>query len=756
MNITRSQYREEFNRKLFANNNTKTSPRNDARPLSFTSDITRKINKETAQTIFVGARELIDGIESSLGKGYFEDLLNKAQIEFSDDTIIYANRTFLKDALGTVKAVVEIPMRFVSGVAKKLKLDVPNDSFLGTWIKKHEQELSYNKVIDIIDEYVRPVISKDGNINSQRANKLFSDTIGSNITRVKKNYESRDERTLNRIATSIVSALYSSADFYNISMLQKDDKSEATKSQKRRLKQELTRMALSAGFTFLTLGLFDRYTKKNIWLNASVIAGSTLLSEILSRIFSKTPLIPLSSKEAEKVSQKRKKNLDQTDKAGLSFKARLAKEQNEFRKLMNNTPAIESKSKQEEVKENPIPHKKPKVLKTVLGVFALVNILFIASSLLKGDLKAGKLKKEFCDRYKDNILNNNITDEMVNKAKELSSKIKAENKIGKIKLLSFGSFKDLITKRKVEINLDELSDKLNLLKSTSDGEQISNIIDIYLGHIEKLKEKGKNVVSSKVDIPVVSGLYSGITKIFNTVGTILTAPSRLLFACLNKNYKESDVLFKEVIQEANPDYSKELVQLALACKLNGNSKLANLFNSKPRKDSTMVEIIKKRARNVEVGAETSELANISRTMVTAITTYFFVNDYRNSVLIESGGKDTEGAREETKERLMHKLSNFIINGTLMNTFNTIFKSVLNRSLLGATAVAAATEATNEFLVRKSICQPIGKKKSRQDIIDYEEKQMNKKGFMGWWSRTFKKITGKKSLTQKAGINSGGK
>ena len=236
----------------------------------------------------------------------------------------------------------------------------------------------------------------------------------------------------------------------------------------------------------------------------------------------------------------------------------------------------------------------------------------------------------------------------------------------------------------------------------------------------------------------------------------MTAPSRLLFACLNKNYKESDVLFKEVIQEANPDYSKELVQLALACKLNGNSKLANLFNSKPRKDSTMVEIIKKRARNVEVGAETSELANISRTMVTAFTTYFFVNDYRNSVLIESGGKDTEGAREETKERLMHKLSNFIINGTLMNTFNTIFKSVLNRSLLGATAVAAATEATNEFLVRKSICQPIGKKKSRQDIIDYEEKQMNKKGFMGWWSRTFKKITGKKSLTQKAGINSGGK
>lgn len=42
-------------------------------------------------------------------------------------------------------------------------------------------------------------------------------------------------------------------------------------------------------------------------------------------------------------------------------------------------------------------------------------------------------------------------------------------------------------------------------------------------------------------------------------------------------------------------------------------------------------------------------------------------------------------------------------------------------------------------------------KSKQDIIDYENEQMDKKGFLGWWSRTFKKLTGKKSLTQKIGV-----
>ena len=35
---------------------------------------------------------------------------------------------------------------------------------------------------------------------------------------------------------------------------------------------------------------------------------------------------------------------------------------------------------------------------------------------------------------------------------------------------------------------------------------------------------------------------------------------------------------------------------------------------------------------------------------------------------------------------------------------------------------------------------------------FQEKLLNDKGLMGKWLRFFKKITGKKSLTQKAGID----
>ena len=36
------------------------------------------------------------------------------------------------------------------------------------------------------------------------------------------------------------------------------------------------------------------------------------------------------------------------------------------------------------------------------------------------------------------------------------------------------------------------------------------------------------------------------------------------------------------------------------------------------------------------------------------------------------------------------------------------------------AIQKAAETTNEFFVRKSICQPFHKMKSRQDIIEYEK------------------------------------
>lgn len=143
------------------------------------------------------------------------------------------------------------------------------------------------------------------------------------------------------------------------------------------------------------------------------------------------------------------------------------------------------------------------------------------------------------------------------------------------------------------------------------------------------------------------------------------------------------------------------------------------------------------------------LASLSRNFVTLITSYFFINDFRNEVLIQSNGENTEKAKEVTNERIAHKLSNFVLNKFFMELFNSTFQKYYLGSLAGATAVATATEMTNESCVRLSIGVPIGNKNSREEIEEFEKKHLEKEGVTGAYYRLMAKLTGKKMLSEKS-------
>ena len=114
------------------------------------------------------------------------------------------------------------------------------------------------------------------------------------------------------------------------------------------------------------------------------------------------------------------------------------------------------------------------------------------------------------------------------------------------------------------------------------------------------------------------------------------------------------------------------------------------------------------------------LASNARNLVALISSYFFVNDFRNEVLLQSDGENKQKAAEVTKERTAHKVSNFILNKFFMEVFNNAFNKQYLSSLLGATLVAAATEVTNESTVRASIGVPLGRKNSREEIDEFEK------------------------------------
>jgi len=307
--------------------------------------------------------------------------------------------------------------------------------------------------------------------------------------------------------------------------------------------------------------------------------------------------------------------------------------------------------------------------------------------------------------------------------------------------------KDKITKYESKIDLSTLEKQIESLLASDSSKNIESILKTYKKEIEILKAQGKDNITPKVTRTLVNALYEGITKIFKTLYTILSAPGALFINISEKQFKESEKVFDNVNKlfdlydsdRLAKSYEKQLAKL---------NELFKKYSDKQDGFDKIAKTISTHTHNFEKSAETSELANFSRTLVTLIASYFYVNDFRNTVLIESEGKNTQRAREVMNDSISFKLCNFFFNGTLMNLFNSVFKSTLNGSLFGATVIAAATELTNEFLIRKTIARPMKKLNSREEIIEFERSQANRKGFAGWWTRTFKKMTGQKSLVEK--------
>ena len=823
MNITAKQLNtvryKNSNNTTANNRGASLSQKNNVNFGASPARIVKKIiDKKAGHTIYTNSQQLISSIDEIMGGKYFSKLLDTAKIDKNAPNLTIQNRTLAKDMGKTALTLVEIPLNIANSFCKKLHISLPDDSIIAKWAQKHEKEKAFDTACDILEEFTRGKKSsldsfdilhdlitepKESKLTRYKAAKLgkhskeidldehsakFRNTISGNLTKVKKNYESRDERTLNRMATSTVSACFAYNDFYNISMLQKDDKEEATKSGKGRFKQEMSRMALNSALTYFTLGALDRYTKHNTILNASVIAGSSLISEIFSRLRTKTPLHPLSPQEAAKIAQNeeaKKTSTPQnsqtptpnTSKQNVAFKGNPLNETEIFKNFTSSSGTILALEKlnsqllnetsQDTGNTEEKPKKKSKMSKYITVAFVAANIAYLLAKLAKGDFKLLKNKLDFVNKYRSDISLGNITSEMQAAAKQISGQHTARSS----KYSFIKAFEDKLTKCKNNFDLTQLSQEIEKIKATSEGQEIANILDDYQNKISCLKnaKNAKNIVSVSEDKFIIAALYKGIKRVFKTVYDFATIPALALTNGTQRIFKKDLQLFDKLNTQKSGmgTYKNELGALAKLCKISEPDttgvygKVAHFTKNLMRKINPSSETnnyseiaseIAKRARNVEIGAETSDLANTSRTMVTIISTYFFVNDYRNRVLIESKGEDVEKANTEKNERLAHKISNFIINGTLMNTFNTLFNKWLNKSVLWATIIAACTEITNETLVRKSICQPISKKDSRKEIIDFETAQLNQKGPMGAWSKFYKKITGKKTLAQKAGIN----
>lgn len=661
----------------------------------------------------------------------FDDL---GGVTFVDDGIL---PKFLKSALYPFKDLwLDISCWALKGLSKiSLFSDFANNA-LGTKVLSNRIKTSEAEEIFCIMQGAFSDIAKDEKAALKLRDKLTreivqraSSPISSEVldtpqivvnnllhaaSNVKGNYKTADERTFNRLCTGMVSAVMAGIDFYNISRMQNDNDELAKKSQKKRLKQESSRILMSAGMTFLTLGALSKFVNANKYIALFTIAGTTLISEILSRIFNGMPLRPLKPEEAKdfayhkhekelKKQQKRNKAPIKTDST-MSL-AELPKTFSAFslqQKNVDNKTGFKGKNLENKKESN---------------ILNVKNILRAAGVLLVGGL-AISFARSRNDKF--NTLLKNIDTGMQD----------AYN---------------LFTKKDYWVPADNVKNMLNNISDNYGMEHVAQRFreaidsDKYAKVVHNINGNDVEMINlGKVDKKIIAPVIKAITYPFGFLWGVARFPVKTVQSLFN--------------QEAAKDLSKVTSQDIIS--------LYNMYNKAEKKlnagKMSIAEFDKFIKRKVLIGAENktgkstyknSSLAAISRPLVTLIASYFFVNDYKNEVLITSHGKDVEGADAVAKERIMHKVSNFFFNTLLMNLFNSVFETAYHGSLLGAGAVAAATEITNETLIRKSIGVPT-RKMTRDEIIEHDKNNLERDDFWGKYFRFMSKLTGKKTISQK--------
>lgn len=140
----------------------------------------------------------------------------------------------------------------------------------------------------------------------------------------------------------------------------------------------------------------------------------------------------------------------------------------------------------------------------------------------------------------------------------------------------------------------------------------------------------------------------------------------------------------------------------------------------------------------------TDLAMMVKVISSTITSAFLVADNYNMVMLKSDGEDKDGAKEKANERIVQRLSAMFYQTLLINWFNSTFRSQYNKSLLGMSTVTGPCTLTGEILTRASIGMPI-RRKTYEEIQQQEEKNENRKGFLGKYFKFMRLLTGKKPL-----------
>ena len=529
----------------------------------------------------------------------------------------------------------------------------------------------------------------------QRSVKMFDPKTG--------NYDTKHERSLNRLVSGLPPAIFLANDAYNLSRMMDDDKQAATHEQKVRFKQEMARIGFNAYITLVTLGALNKYINNSKMGIMMMTALTTLTTEAFSRVINGKHITRLTPEEARK--ENAKNNAPEAQiKPEVSFKAAEAPK---TEKATNSA----STTKPEQITKTNTPNAKATESKDDKGKAQkpLLSLGTIGKAV--GTIIAGGFA------------------------------IKGARKISAVDN-AWKSFAGFFTKK-----YNKLTQIEDYKISKAKFDEITKVLEDN-GFVS-LAEKYKKVAETATNADGTVSLGKKDKKVKPFVNFVL-APFKFIWKYGSMPYKFVD----DAIQSLGKKGAKKAPKVApdisaLSKSVDNIGHMAEKYSNgkisqKQFHDYVTDNILKSFNVDTMSNVSNSELSNLAKTAALAATIWFLMTDNYNMVMLKSNGNDVEGAKTKFKERFVQEGSRLFYQTLLIDLFNSTFSKQYHQSLFGMSWITLTNTTIGEWLTRKSVGVPVGTH-SRDQLLAIEEKQEKATGFTRKYYDFMKRLTGKRSI-----------
>lgn len=522
------------------------------------------------------------------------------------------------------------------------------------------------------------------------------------------NYDTKHERSLNRLVSGLPPAIFLANDAYNLSRMMDDDSKSAEKERKIRFKQETSRILTSGYITLITMGAFQKFINKSKGGIVLTTGLTVLATEMFSRLSNGKHITRLTPEQAraenEKMHAPEAKIKPAEDKKQISSTG----SQNNVKPKEQQKPLLSFDTL---MKGSAI------VLGTGYGIKGIKHLPAVQKAALKyfEDLKINNPDKFDKLGIKELKLKNAVKDfesKVIYKPfTDLYKKLTSQPFI--VDKVKFDKVVETLRANGFE-KLAQRYEEVGRAASTSDGGKI--IVD--------LGQKDRKVK------PLVNFVIAPFKFMWNTVTLPYWMVDEKLLSVFRKAKPKSAP--KDISAVAN-SFDRILRQVE-------NPK----FDAKKFED--YIQINRMKGFNVDSLSSISnaELSNLAKTAASIATIWFLMTDNYNMVMLKSNGNDVNGANTKFKERFVQEGSRLFYQTLLIDLFNSTFRNQYNSSLLGMSWVTLVDTTLGEMLTRSSVGTPI-KAHTRDELIDIETKQNNSTGFKKKYYNFMQRLTGKRSI-----------